>query len=423
MRENDIMNKENIRITRTLRGPTIISEHMPWVRGVSFSIVSRLGALDEMGLGIPAGTAHAMEHMIFRSSCNYTGEESSRLLEGLGADANAMTSSDYISYELTLPSEALSRALPILLDMVYCPRFLDEEWNIERSVILQEIGECKDNPGLVIQDAWYAHAYSGHPLSFPILGTSESLHRISRQDFLTYHGNSLHPLNTFVSIAGLFEQSEVEDILFRYSRFPMGKSHLPCSALAAFNPGRVVVKSDFEQCHVMIGWPAPPPLSPRRPAAVLASVALGSGMSSLLNVEVRERKGLAYSVSTSLSNEAHMSDFIMWAAADSARTCEAVRAMLDTLEKAATGLTQDDLNLSRNKMRAALLLEADGTTTRRQRNSREFLIRGEVRPLELVLDKLNSVELGDVRAILSEWANTPCLMAATGRGAECIERV
>ncbi len=245
------------------------------------------------------GMTHFIEHMLFKGTPNRDLNQIAREINLQGGGMNASTSNDMVRLYTRVIAEDMPDAIDLLADMLLASSFPAKELERERGVILEEIAEYNDSPEDLCFDNFLQKLWMPHPLGRPILGTPESVSRFTHEDLNTYWQELLHPSNIIVSMAGALELDETEALLRRYFDRPALPSNpQPVEAPAVGQPGRVVVNRDLEQVQFCLGCEAIKRTDPRRFAFVLLDLILGGGMGSRLFNEVREKRGLAYTIAS-----------------------------------------------------------------------------------------------------------------------------
>jgi predicted Zn-dependent peptidase len=284
-------------------GVTVVVDPMTDVRSFSLGFFVRSGSGQEPA--VRQGLSHFLEHLLFKRTPRRTNVEIARAIDRLGGEVDAFTTREYTGfYGRTLDSR-FAEAFDLLGDVVLAPAFSAADVEVERGVILEEIGEANDNPEDLAHENFVRAFWKGHPLGAPILGTAETVRAIRREDLYRHHRSRYGPENLVVAAAGRVRPAEVLRAVERlFRRRPRASRASRRGAERAPRPHSHVLvrpRRGLEQAHVCIGMAAAPHASRRRHAASLLDVVLGGGMSSRLFQEVRERRGLVYTIGSSLS--------------------------------------------------------------------------------------------------------------------------
>lgn len=267
---------------------------------VSVGVWIRTGARHEPARH--AGIAHFTEHLIFKGTRRYSARGLAEAIDGVGGSLNAFTSREYTAVTCQVLSAHLPLAFEVIGEMIRKATLPAAEVERERNVVLEEIRLYEDTPDDLVHDRFNAAAWGGDGgLGWSILGTAQSLARTHRAQVAAYYRRAFHPANLFVSVAGACDREQVLKLVAGLGLTRGGKPQPP-TPTGRFAPRRVRIKKDVEQTHLCLGWRGVPWADPRRHALQVLATTLGGGMSSRLFQEVREKRGLAYSVFTYLNS-------------------------------------------------------------------------------------------------------------------------
>ena len=275
-------------------GVRVISEAMPNLRSVAVGFWVGSGAVDEDDTQL--GASHFLEHLLFKGTDDRTATEIAAAVESVGGDMNAFTTQEYTAFYVRVPDDHLALALDILADVVWRPAFRPDEVESERRVILEEIGMRDDAPDDVVHELANAALFAGHPLGRSVLGTRDTISAMPREVIAQYHSDHYRPRNVVIAAAGNLEHATVTDHIAR--RVPLESGLRPARRDFRLQPS-VRATGDHrvtEQAHLVLSMRSISRDDPDRYALSVLNQLLGGGMSSRLFQEVRERRGLAYSV-------------------------------------------------------------------------------------------------------------------------------
>ncbi|MDQ6974145.1 MAG: pitrilysin family protein, partial [Mariprofundaceae bacterium] len=277
--------------------PMVMSYHMPDAQSVALGIFVDIGSRDE--LPHQAGIAHALEHMLFKGTRKLNVRALSETLDQLGGHANAFTSRERTCFHTQVLHEDATQALDILMDMVLEPALPEDEWKREREVIFSEMGMVEDNPDEWFYERHIQAVYAGQQVGKPTLGTREVLSQLSSHDLRQYLASNYRPPRLLIAAAGHIQHDDLLAAVQQrtWEASPKNKQR----STPIFHAGKQFLERDMEQVQVVASLPCISATSDERPLAWLANQMLGGGMSSMLFREIRERRGLAYSVSSHLS--------------------------------------------------------------------------------------------------------------------------
>ena len=284
-----------IRRSRLDAGVRVVTERLPGLRSVAVGFWVGTGSRDEPES--MAGASHFLEHLLFKGSETRHASEIAEAVESVGGDMNAFTGQEVTAFYVRVPDRHLELALEILSDIVWTPALRADEVESERQVILEEIRMRDDTPDDLVHDAFAGALFPEHPLGREIAGTSETIAAMSRDGIAGYHREHYHPANVVVAAAGNLEHDDVVAMVER--ALPASRGDRPPRVngadTAAASP-IAVIERPLEQAHLVLGMRALRRDDPDRFAFGVLDQVLGGGMSSRLFQEVRERRGLAYSV-------------------------------------------------------------------------------------------------------------------------------
>jgi predicted Zn-dependent peptidase len=373
-------------------GTTLVVDPMREVRSAAVGVFVRTGSASE-----PAarrGLSHFLEHVLFKRTRRRSHETISRTIDRLGGDVDAFTTKEYTGFYAHVLDSHFEEALDLVADIVLRPAFRAADVETERGVILEEIGEATDNPDDLVHETFVRRLWSGHPLGAPILGTEESVRSIAVSDLYAWHRRSYVPSNLVVSIAGHVSPDAasraVERRLKRGGTGPRRKGRERAPRPHAHVA--LTVRKSLEQTHVCLGFPAPSQTSERRFAAHLLDVLIGGGMSSRLHQQVRERRGLAYSVSSSWNAYRSAGYEAIHAACAPKNLPRLIEVTLSELGKLKQGgVRRGELSWARAILTSGVLLGLESTISRMFSQARQELYFGRIEPALEVIARLAAV--------------------------------
>jgi predicted Zn-dependent peptidase len=409
-----------VRRTTLPGGLRVISEQIPSVRSVAFGIWAGVGSRDETPR--LAGSSHFLEHLLFKGTKRRGALEIAAVMDAVGGEMNAFTSKEYTCYYARVLDADLPLAVDVVSDMVTSSLIATADVEAERGVILEEIAMHDDDPGDVVHDAFAAALYGDTPLGRPVLGTVESISEIPRTSIAGYYKRRYRTGNLVVAAAGNVDHAA----LVRLVRKAFGSAGL-LEGDATFVPPRVgtgkvetlssinIVDRPTEQAHVVIGGPGLHRGDPRRFAMGVLNGALGGGMSSRLFQEVREKRGLAYSVYSYTNQHADSGEYGVYAGCQPKRVDEVVQICREQLGLAADkGITAEELARGKGQLRGSLVLGLEDTGSRMSRLGKGELVHGDLMRVDEILAAIDAVTLDDVRAVASDVLTGPMTLAAIG---------
>ncbi len=366
------------------------------------------------------GVSHFIEHLMFKGTKKRPNTlDISRALDSVGAEYNAFTSKDYTGYYIKANYEHLDLALDILFDMLHHSKFEAAEIDRERTVVIEEINMYEDNPLMHVEDIFEETLYINNSLGWKISGGRDNVSSITRDEILKYRDTYYDTKRAVVAIAGNLplKTRELLDKTFGASKVTKKLSReFRRFAITAKNfraPRFRLSFKETEQVQVALGVPSYPYLHPKLPALSLLSVILGGTMSSRLFTEVRERRGLAYMVRSSVGVYEDVGNIMIHAGLDKARVEEALKTILDEVQKVKkNGVTKEELNRAKENIRGHLTLSFEESSNRADWFGKQELLVGALKTPEEKLAELFKVSQKDIQDVARDLFKTERLSAA-----------
>jgi predicted Zn-dependent peptidase len=394
-------------------GLTVVTEPMPDVRSVSLGFWVGTGSRDESDP--MAGASHFLEHLLFKGTETRSARSIAEAVDEVGGDMNAYTTKEYTAFYLRVLADTLDLGLDILSDIMWQPAFRPEEVEAERQVILEEILMHADEPADLVHEVLAGALWPGHPLGRDVLGTEESIEGLTRDDIASFHAHHYRPGNIVLAAAGDLDPDELaEGIDKRFRGGPGGAApdrQVPHEDPRPFS----VVRRATEQAHLAVGFPAFDRDDEDRYALSVVDHVLGGGMSSRLFQEIREQRGLAYSVYSYRSLLQGTGALAVYAGTSPARAHEVMDLICAEVDRLADGgLTERELAMTKTHLRGSLALALEDSGARMSRVGRSQLIHGHVPTLQAMEERLDAVTLEDVGRVIDRVLRGPRVVAAVG---------
>ncbi|MGQ0630228.1 MAG: M16 family metallopeptidase [Sporichthyaceae bacterium] len=402
-------------------GLRILTESMPTVRSATFGIWVGVGSRDETAS--LAGATHYLEHLLFKGTQRRGALDISAALDAVGGELNAFTAKEYTCYYARVLDRDLPLAVDVLTDMVTSSLIATADVNAEREVILEEIAMHADDPTDAVHEEFSAALLGTHPLARPILGTTESISGMGRAAIAGYYKRRYVAPNIVVTAAGNLEHAEVVRLVKKAftgagALGVDGTSPSPARTGAGRlrAPGGMrVLPRPTEQANVVLGMPGISRTDPRRYALGVLNSALGGGMSSRLFQEIREKRGLAYSVYSYAATYADIGMVGVYAGCLPKKIDQVLDVASDTLaDVAAHGITEVELARGIGAMKGSLVLGLEDSGSRMTRLGKSELAYGELLSIDEVLARIDAVTAEDVAAIAGELFSAPPTLAVIG---------
>jgi predicted Zn-dependent peptidase len=418
-RGNEIVSR--VRRTVLPGGLRVLTEAMPGVRSAAVGIWVGVGSVDETrGL---SGASHFLEHLLFKGTSRRTALDISVALDSVGGEMNAFTGREYTAYHASVLDENLPIAIDVLADMVSGATLHAPDVESERDVILDEIAMHDDEPDDAVLELFSQFVFGDTALGRPVAGTPETIKALTRRQIAGYYRRRYRPDNIVVSAAGNLDHATV---VRQVKKSLSGTGFLdddrttprpPRAAGRRPRPasGVVVRRRTQEQANIILGVPGLARNDERRFTLAALNAALGGGTSSRLFQEVRERRGLAYSIYTSYGSYASTGSLAISAGCLPNRIDEVVAVCRDQLgEVAAHGITAAELARAQGQLKGGYVLGLEDSGSRMFRIAQAELMRGEVRSMAEHLDRIDAVTLDDVRVLAAELLTAAPALAVVG---------
>ncbi len=379
-------------------GLRVVTQQVPGMHTVSIGVWVANGARCEQ----PAeqGVAHFIEHLLFKGTKRRTARQITREIDSLGGILNAFTSYEYVCYYAKALAKTLPQVVDILSDMFLHSTFPADEIEKERKVVLQEIKMRDDAPEESIHDRLHQSFWKGHPLGHPILGSEETISGMSRDAILDFRQHWYRPSEIIIAAAGGVEhQALVELLQESFSCLEPGEPRRVVTPLNRQAAGRVLelCERDLEQTLICLGTEGLPTCSPERYSLMVLNAILGGGMSSRLFEEIREKRGLAYSVYSYVSSFADAGSMAIYAGSERERSCEAVKIILGEMARLRDELVpRDELDAAREQIKGKILMSLESSDSYMSRLARSYINFGRYQPLDEIMAGFDAVAADDL---------------------------
>lgn len=383
-------------------GLRVVTERIPSFRSVTIGIWVNVGSRDE-GRG-EEGFSHFIEHMFFKGTATRSAERISREIDALGGEVNAFTTRETTTLYAKVPDAQLKPTLALLGDLFHHSRFPVEEIEKEKQVVLEEMRMVRDDPEEWVQDLHTQQVFGTHPLGRPILGKADVIRKLERRQLLDYIRRAYHPCETIVAAAGNFDQKQLLALVRTYfGCFDRPTVSKRVRWPAEVHGGLQVHEKPLEQAHLCLGLKGIAVDHKDRYAAALLNAVLGGNVSSRLFQEIREKRGLAYSVYSCLSS---YSDGGMWSIYAGTRPSEAsnvVELILKELKKlCSNGMRRDELARAKSQMKGSVMVGLESTSSRMNKLAKDELHHGRYIPLEEIMTSIDRVSNAQILRVSRE---------------------
>lgn len=394
-------------------GLTVVTEALPGARSASFGCWVRVGGRDEPAE--VAGASHFLEHLVFKGTRRHSGREISEAIEGVGGEINAHTAHEHTAFYARVPASAADVGLDLLAEVVAAPILAADDVESERQVILEELHLADDEGDDKVLSLAHEALWGDHPLGREVLGRVETIEAMDRADIAGFFAQHYHPANLVLVGAGAVDHGAVVAAGERFD-VPSGDAR-PQRRAPGGAPvtARAVLHRPNDVAHLALAWPALPADDPDRYALSVANQIFGGGLSSRLFQEVRERRGLAYSVFSSVSAYSDAGSLVAYAGTspDQAHlVVELIRELVAGLVEG--GVTEREWRVARGYLEGASLLQLEDSGAVMARLGNHVCARHHVTPVEEQLARLRAVTVDDVHRVLVDHLAAEPVLSAVG---------
>ena len=397
-------------------GLRIVTEEVPSVRSAAVGIWVNVGSRDEAPA--TAGASHFLEHLLFKGTTSRTALEISSSIESVGGEMNAFTSKEYTCFYARVIDTDLPMAIDVVSDLITSSIVTALDVDAERKVVLEEIAMRDDDPSDLVHDLFSDTFYGDTQIGRPILGTIDSIKGMSRNTVFNYYKKKYLPQDLVVAVAGnikhkkvvaMVEQALSRDNFLDVLAAPVIRPNIPIKNTKQQSVGLLYKKS--EQAHMFYGMEGVARADDRRFAMGVLSAALGGGMSSRLFQEIREKRGLAYSVYAYAQQFAGSGVLGFYAGCNPTKAIEVVEIIRSVLSDVAdNGMTHEEIERAKGAVRGSLVLSQEDTGSRMSRIGKNEIVYGQVMDFDDILKAISRVSAQDIREIASEFlVKTPTL--------------
>ncbi|GAB2958188.1 insulinase family protein [Amycolatopsis acidiphila] len=381
-------------------GLRVISEHVPGVRSATVGLWVGIGSRDEPPA--VAGAAHYLEHLLFKGTRNRGATEIAEEIDAVGGEFNAFTAKEHTCYYAQVLDEDLPLAMDLVTDVVFEALCTDADVDTERSVVLEEIAMRDDDPEDLLHETFVSSVLAGHPLAKPVLGSEESIRGMSAKALRGFYRRRYTLPRMVLAVAGNVEHRQVLRLARKALRDRLSGSDTPVpprrgKARITAGPQLALHTDDTEQAHVMLGMRAPSRHDERRYTLNVLNAALGGGMSSRLFQEIREQRGLAYQVYSSVAGYADTGHLSVYAGCQPERLGEVANVLRDVLGQVGKdGFTDAEVARAKGQLRGGLVLGLEDTASRMSRIGKQELNFGLYQSVDDTVARIDAVSTDEV---------------------------
>jgi predicted Zn-dependent peptidase len=383
--------------TRLDNGMTVVMERTRNVRSVSLGVWVRVGSRNESPE--KGGISHFLEHMFFKGTRKRSAHQIAVEIDSLGGELNAFTSKEGTTFYIKVLDEHLAKGVELLSDVFLHSTFPQEEIGREKNVVREELKMVEDTPDEYIHDLFSLAVWGDNGLARPVLGRRQTVRSFTRQDLLrhirTYYGTA----DTIVACAGNFEEKKLLDLLNRSLGGLRRASEPPQEEPPEFHPGVRVHGRELAEVHICLGVRGIRQASEDRYAALLLNTVLGGGISSRLFQEIREKRGLAYSVYSFLSSYADAGVWAVYAGTGRRKVNEVVERAAEEFRRLPETMTEAELQRAKDQLKGSLILGLESTGRRMQNIANQEIYFGRYYSPSEIISAIDAVGLSETRAL------------------------
>jgi len=401
--EADPESQAALRRTTLPGGLRVVTEYLPSVRSASVGVWVGVGSRDE-GATV-AGAAHFLEHLLFKSTPSRTAVDIAQAMDAVGGELNAFTAKEHTCYYAHVLDSDLALAVDLVADVVLNGCCAAGDVELERDVVLEEIAMRDDDPEDALGDMFLSALFGDHPVGRPVIGTAQSVASMTRTQLHSFHVRRYTPERMVVAVAGNVDHDEVVALVRRHFGPHLVRGREPIAprkgaGRVSGRPGLMLGNREAEQTHVSLGVRTPGRGWEHRWALSVLHTALGGGLSSRLFQEVRELRGLAYSVYSTVDIFADSGALSVYAACQPERFAEVMAVTSGVLQSVARdGITESECRIAKGSLRGGLVLGLEDSGSRMSRLGRSELNYGKHRTIEHTLQQIDQVTVEEVNAV------------------------
>jgi predicted Zn-dependent peptidase len=385
---------QNYLLTTLDSGARVITEPLPAVRSAAIGLWIGTGSRDEDDAH--AGVTHFLEHLLFKGSRAYSAQEVAEIFDTFGGELNAATARDYTVVYARVLDEHVEKAIDVMTDMVFVPALADLD--AEREVVLEEIAMIEDTPQELIHDLVAQAVFGEHPLGRPVLGSADVISKVSRRSVAAYHRARYTAPNVVVAAAGSIDHETLVELVERMSEKLRQPTARKPAARAPFvsppGPSLRFQRKDTEQYHLCLAAPGISRSDKRRFAASILDGVLGGSASSRLFQEIREKRGLAYSVYTFSSQYADTGQIGVYVGTREENLRPCLEILAEQVDAVANGdLREEEVERAKENLKGRIMLSMELTSNRMSRLGKSLITDSELLSLDRIIAEIEAVEI------------------------------
>jgi len=392
-------------------GLRIVTQNMLGLETIAMGIWNNVGGRDE--LENVNGIAHFLEHMAFKGTTTKTSKQIAEAIENVGGDINAYTSTETTAYHVRLIAEDLQVGVDILTDILQNSTFAKEELEVERGVILQEIGRTLDSPDSKLFDQFQETAFPNQPIGRSLLGPKNIIKNISRDQIKDFMDSNYNPKKMIVSAAGKIDHNEFVDKISK-SCINLPKGTTDNRVVASYKGGEYREEKDLEQIHLIACFEGIDFHHEDYYSLLVYNSILGEGMSSKLFQEIREKRGLVYSISSFAFPFTDTGVFGVYCGTGENQIQELIPALCEELNNSPNSILEEEINKGKAQLKAGLLMSRERANNRCRKAAYQLLYHNRIIESDEIIKKIDSVTKETIQRIAKNTINTAMTVASIG---------
>lgn len=393
-------------------GITLLVNQMPYVRSVAINVITKVGSRYEEGY--EWGISHFFEHMAFKGTSNFSAKQIAETFDNIGGKFNAYTSKEHTVYYAKILPEDTKTALMILSDIIKNSLYDESEITKERDVIIQEIAQTFDSPDDLVFDKLTEAAYGSSSFGRSILGTNDSISNFTNKDFTNFLKKHYHGDNIYISVAGNISYEDVLILTELYfSSIDKGVSMKPEKSI--YLAEKSLIEKELEQTTLVLAYEGISYLDlPEFYKAQILSMILGGGLSSRLFQEIRENRGLAYSVGAFMNSYSDTGLFTIYASTSHDNSKETKESLLNEIDKVANSISDDEISRAKAQVRSSFLMSEDNVAYKSEEIGKNYAIFNRLITTSEVLSSIDSISKNDLLEVARKIFSSKQTVSAIG---------
>ena len=401
---------DQVQTTRLADGLTILTEHMPGLRSVSFGIWVRHGSRHET----PAlnGICHFIEHSLFKGTQRRTAHQIAEESDRLGGHLDAYTTHEMIGFAMKVVDTEMARGFELLADLLLNPKFAEDDLAREQKVIIEEMKMIEDTPDELLTELFHAAYFPGHSLGRPIEGTEQTVSSFDHTTTASFHRQNFAPNNLVIAAAGNVKHKQLEDLVAQNFGISQNDSSVTVTSNSPNVAAPILIerKNELEQAHLIVAAPWPSAKSEDRYVASMLGTIIGGGTSSRLWQKIREERGLAYSIGAGGNTFTDVGMFTIYAGTSPAQMDQVLDLAVEEIRRIVREpVSENELQLAKEQSISSVLLSLESSSARVGALARQEIIHGRRISPDEIIASIERVTRVDVQRLAQTCFTTAAL--------------